>query len=272
MTSDTPLHAIPHTEVHNLRSSVIDQAYRISVALPRGYGNGSVEYPVLYALDADAGFGTLVEGQRMMSIRQEVADILIVGIGYWVDDFVQTVNMRRRDLTPTVDKEVLESLSAEDMNETPPIFMGGGPNFYHFIEQELKPFIERRYLVDKHNQGILGVSFGGLFAAYCLFEHTNAFQRYIICSPSLWWDKGVIFKYENEYADKSRDLEASTFLSAGGLEDEEEVKAVKRLGAILRERQYRGLHSIVNIFAEETHLSVVAAALWRGLREIYGKH
>jgi predicted alpha/beta superfamily hydrolase len=271
MNSEPPLHTIPRTEVHHLRSPITDQTYRISVALPRGYGNGSVNHPVLYALDADIGFGTLVEAQRLMSIRQEVADILIVGIGYWVDDFAQSLNVRRRDLTPTIDKKRLESLLAEDMNETSPALMGGGPDFYRFIEQELMPFIEGRYAVDKHGRGILGVSLGGLFAACCLFQHTNAFQHYIICSPSLWWDEGVIFTYERAYADKSRDLEANIFLSVGELEDEEMVEAVKQLGTILRERRYNGLHLTAKIFAEETHRSATGVAAWRGLREIYGK-
>jgi len=272
MNSNPPNHIIPHSEVHELHSSSNDQAYRISVALPRGYENGAVHFPVLYALDADIGFGTLVEGQRMMSIRQELADILIVGVGYWVDDFLQTLNVRRRDLTPTIDKDELKFLSAEEKNETSPIIMGGGPDLYHFIEQELMPFIERQYSVDKHDRGLLGVSLGGLFAATCLFQHPNTFKRYIICSPSLNWDNGVIFNYESEYADKFNDLEASIFLSAGGLENDEEVNAVKRLGAILRERRYHGTHITVKIFPEEYHRSGTAAAIWRGLREIYGKH
>jgi hypothetical protein len=66
-------------------------------------------------------------------------------------------------------------------------------------------------------------------------------------------------------------LEASVFLSVGGLEDEEEIKAVKRFDTVLRGRGYRGLQITTEVFAEETHLSVGASALWRGLREIYGK-
>ena len=271
MTLDIPLHVIPQSEVHYLQSSSVDQEYRISVALPRGYGSGENDYPVLYALDADAGFGTIVEGQRMMSIRQELSDILIVGIGYPVDDFTKTINVRRRDLTPTIDQVELEALLDGGMKETSTTVMGGGPDFHNFIQQELMPYIEQRYSVDVLDRGIAGVSFGGLFAAYCLFHHTDTFRRYIICSPSLLWDEDVIFEYERNYSAKSHELEASVFISVGGLESEDGIRAVKRLGTILEDRQYKGLQFTMEIFAEETHLSVGAAALWRGLREIYGQ-
>ena len=45
---------------------------------------------------------------------------------------------------------------------------------------------------------------------------------------------------------------------------------VKLLDKTLRERGYEGLRLSSDIFEQASHVSVVATALWRGLREVYG--
>jgi hypothetical protein len=64
-------------------------------------------------------------------------------------------------------------------------------------------------------------------------------------------------------------LDARVFLSVGELEPERMIVNVQLLDKILLERGYEGLHLSTNIFEQETHVSVGAAALWRGLREVY---
>ena len=270
MAGNLPNHVIPRTDVYRLRATSVDQEYRISVALPRGYGSQASRYPVLYLLDADYGFGTLVEGHRLMSMGQELAEILIVGIGYPAEDLLETRLVRTRDLTPSVDQETLQALSDERLAEGGPTFIGGGRQFHAFIRRQLMPFIEDRYSVDSADRGIAGCSYGGLFAAYCLLRHPETFSRYLICSPSLAWDDGVIFRYERECARQSRELPVQVFLSVGGCEAPDEVKAVKRLAATLRRRRYEGLRLTTRVFADEIHRSVPASAMWRGLRELYG--
>ena len=270
MSSDLPPYCIPRTEIHHLYSAAIDQEYQISVALPRGYSAESHPLPVLYLLDAAALFGTVAEGQRLMSLVQEIPDIVIVGIGYPVQDFTETVNLRRRDLTPTQDRRVLEDLAEKNAGEVPTRAMGYAEDFYRFIREDLMLFLQGHYLVDLLDQGIAGCSFGGLFAAYCLFRHPGTFQRYLLCSPSLWWDEGVILEHERQFAETSTSLGARVFLSVGELDSERMVANVRLLDKTLRERSYKDLHLSTHIFEQETHVSVGAAALWRGLREVYG--
>jgi predicted alpha/beta superfamily hydrolase len=266
--TNPPPYALPGTEVYALRSSIVDQEYRVAVAFPRGYGRNDMKYPVLYALDAAAGFGTLVEGHRLMSLRKEVCDVLIVGIGYPMRDFAQTLSLRSRDLTPTdypafSDKHPENAAVAMDG-------IGGAKAFFRFLSSELLPSIQERYPADPKDQGILGVSLGGLFAAYCLFTYPDLFQHYAICSPSLWWDDGVIFKYEKGYASNHADLHAKVFLSVGSFESEAMISPVNELAKKIQSRGYTSLDLRKVVFEGETHLSVGGAALWRALREIYG--
>jgi hypothetical protein len=41
------------------------------------------------------------------------------------------------------------------------------------------------------------------------------FRRYCLSSPSLWWDKGIIFDHEAEYAAGHDDLHARVFIGVG---------------------------------------------------------
>ncbi len=148
---------------------------------------------------------------------------MVVGIGYPVDGMEKTLNLRTRDYTPTNDTAFATyaaSLWGNGEKPTP----GGAPAFLRFIKEELKPFIEKNYPVDPADATLIGHSFGGLFATYALFHEPGTFQRFVIASPSLWWDHQVSLRYEKEYAAAHQDLAASVFLSVGGLETAAELK------------------------------------------------
>jgi predicted alpha/beta superfamily hydrolase len=61
MSTERPQVTIPDTEIHGLRSSNVEQEFRIFVALGQAYANSDKAYPVLYVLDANAVFGTVTE-------------------------------------------------------------------------------------------------------------------------------------------------------------------------------------------------------------------
>jgi len=58
--------------------------------------------------------------------------------------------------------------------------------FVEFFTQELIPSIEKKYPISnlREDRSILGVSFGGLAAAYIGFEATEYFQNIIMQSPA----------------------------------------------------------------------------------------
>jgi predicted alpha/beta superfamily hydrolase len=65
-----------------IMTSASKRTYQISVDLPDGYSKELAPYQVLYAANANAEFGTIVEAARLGSFAKEIQDLVIVGIGY----------------------------------------------------------------------------------------------------------------------------------------------------------------------------------------------
>lgn len=143
--------------------------YRLYIAQPAG--SGQTPHPVLYMLDGNGQFPTLV------NVVEEVSDNtpLIVGIGY--PSSLAYPKERTRDYTIPIEGND-EGGDAED--------------FYRFIIDKVKPFVEANYAVDTMRQTLCGHSYGGLFTLYVAFNHTRAFQHYLAGSPAIWWGQGVI--------------------------------------------------------------------------------
>ena len=95
---------VPQSETHDRRdysgaladtqswiqvSEITGRTYEISVALPRDYAGSESTYPVLYAVDANGQFGTVVEASRNLSRSGEIPDLIVVGVGYPVGRFIR---------------------------------------------------------------------------------------------------------------------------------------------------------------------------------------
>jgi predicted alpha/beta superfamily hydrolase len=232
------------------------RTYKISVALPSGYNADGAPYRVLYVTDANAEFGLAVETARL-----NAPGTVVVGIGY--DNpgqgFTASGVPRTLDLTPT------------DIGAATP--SGGAPEFLSFLRDELVPQIERDFHVDPGDRGLMGHSFGGLFATYTLLHNEGLFQRFVIASPSIWWDDRTILDTESAYAAEHDALDARVFLSVGSLEETTSgfpmTSDMIGFARTLTSRSYDGLELGAHVFADETHLSVIGAAFSRGIRFIY---
>src|SRR5271170_1617528 len=97
---------LPDTKSWVVKSSTSGRTYQISVALPDGYTMDHPPYPVLYAADANAEFGIVVETARLLSLSRQIPDLVIVGIGYpnSGQGFKASRAPRTLDLTPTADQ------------------------------------------------------------------------------------------------------------------------------------------------------------------------
>jgi predicted alpha/beta superfamily hydrolase len=135
--------------------------------------------------------------------------VLVVGIGYRVQDETETLAPRSRDLTPS---------TYEGESEWP---SGGAPQFLQFIRDELKPWVAKTFDVDPDDDVFFGFSYGGLFGTFVLLTQPNTFKRYGIVSPSLWFNSKSIFELEAEYASSHDDLVAKVYFGAGELESPE---------------------------------------------------
>jgi hypothetical protein len=271
------------TEVHYLQSAHVGDEFKVFVG--RCGPADATALPVLYLTDANGHFGAAVDAIRTMQLSQFLPPMLVVGIGYRRGGLADTEDLRTRDYTPSRD-EVFVRVYSERAG------LGGAPQFLRFIGDELMPWVADRYPVDPGDATYFGHSLGGLFGTYALLSAPETFARYIIASPSYWWDKGVTFRLEAEYAASHRDLPANVFFGIGDAEDvdgrnrecvnlsEQERaitaefpidmvatmhKFVDRLGG----RGYPGLIVSEQVFADEFHITVAPLILSHGLRRLF---
>ena len=125
-------------------------------------------------------------------------------------------------------------------------------------------------------RGYWGDSLGGLFGLYVLFNYPELFNRYIIGSPSTWWDDELVVKQAVAFAESGRPLNARAYIAAGSLEEidpklqpKRMVTNVFRLDEILA--GVAGLNLKVRIFPDESHSSVPPLNYTHGVRHVFGK-
>lgn len=201
--------ALGGTEVHDLWSQTVGDTFRVFVG-----HCGSDPRAVLFVADANGLFGLAVDTVRLMQIPALVPSLLVVGVGYPDAEFlIDTVEIRTRDLTPTPSHQFAGSGHADD--------------FMDFIRDDLRPWLSDRYPAAADDVTYFGHSLGGLFGAYTLLTDTGTFDRYILSSPSLWWNDDVIFDIERDRADDG-DLCSEVFFGIGSLEND----AGRRLEAV----------------------------------------
>ena len=243
------------------------------------YADGQGKYPVLYVLDADYMFAYAADLVRCPpSLRSigllgsdpfvaHVPRLIVVSIGYpisWYDQPRLWWSLRTRDQTPTPNPDDARAIGMEGTNG------GNAERFLRFMRDELMPYVNANHRTVPDDSTVVGHSGGGLFALFVLFHEPDTFRRYVVSSPSLWWDKKVIFDHEREYASRHTDLPARLFLSVGSLEDGM-VTDLKELIAVLKKREYRGLDWESHVFEEETHISVGYPAIFRGINFVFTK-
>ena len=253
---EPPRVSLYDTEVRTLASALIDQEYRIFVALPGGYEEAQEAYPTIYVLDADILFGTLVETARLLPLegfflgQQIVPETVLVGIAY-PGGFQEMAEKRGRDFTPAAEPE-------ED----------GAARFFRFFKEQLIPFVESTYRTDPGNRTLLGSSAGGLFVLDSLLRNPGTFHRYVATSPRM---DDIIFRREEEYSRDHDDLGAVLFISAGTAgEIEQQIAAgVERFSTRLAGRSYPSLELIHESLAGESHVSAQPTAFTHGLKAVF---
>jgi predicted alpha/beta superfamily hydrolase len=277
---ESPLAA---TEVHYLRSNHVGDEFKLFVGHCGSAGHDAAG--VLYITDANGFFGSAVDIIRSMQLALHLPPLLVVGIGYRLGALHETIAIRTRDLTPSVD-EGFGRLFPDQRA------MGGAPALLAFIRTELMPWVQSRYGVTADDSTYFGHSLGGLFGTYVLLTAPETFQRYGIGSPSLWWDHDAIFTYESRYAEAHDDLPAKVFFGIGTHETHagrqreaanqppearkktaaryiDMVADMDRLVNALKNRSYPSLTIASAVFPDEFHVTVPQLNLCRALRFLF---
>lgn len=150
-------------------------------------------YPVLYVLDGDGYFLSLVTMIRQLAVingNTVYPEMIIVGIP-------NTRGHRTRDLTPSASS--FDPLS------------GGGEDFTAFMEKELIPYVDKNYATAPYRT-LIGHSFGGLMVINTLLKHTDLFNNYVAIDPSMFYDHDSLLKQAGTILQQKKFKGRSLFL------------------------------------------------------------
>lgn len=275
--------SLPNTEIKFLTSSENGIKYKLYISLPEGYH--SIEshshrdsYPVLYLLDPDVEFSLAESIARTLVNYNTINPFIIVGIGYQEQDLAKMdtktfwdqwdIN-RARDYVPIEVKTGVDDFEKGDADHAGlATHTGGSEKFKNFIEKEIIPDINRSYRTS-NERGLFGHSQGGLFAAWMMLNHPLIFKNYIILSPSLWIEQGQmiqqVFKLSNSAGMKA-------YFAVGSLEYDSNRSMVDEVKLFYSKLPHsNSFESKLDIIEGENHVSMVPAALTKGLKFLFSE-
>ncbi|THC43620.1 IroE protein [Massilia sp. Mn16-1_5] len=270
-----PPYTLENTEVRDLRATALKRDYQVFVALPDSYREGTRSYPVLFVTDANYAFPLVRSITQRLTKHAGMEETIVVGLSYAKGD--TGVYSRRRDYTPTVPRK------HDYRSDMPgrPLALGEAPAYARFLTDQVLPLIAKHYRADMKRKFFVGHSYGSLLGLQILFDKPRTFEYYILGSPSLWYDGGVMFNRLEVYGERHRDLQANVFFGIGSREglapgkkrarDEENADMVADLrdfDKALKAQRYPNLRTQVKVFADEDHASVFPLVLTHGLRAV----
>ncbi len=250
---------IPSSEVVDIIEPSTKRIYPLFIKLPRSYNmRPDARYPVIYMTDAPYSFPLVVGATRNPMNNEHMEQAIIVAVSYSKGS--KGSSSRVRDYTP---------VKADDWKmET-----GNAKGHLEFFKNVVFPFIESNYRVDKTKRTLAGVSLGGLFGAYVLFNEPETFNGYVLGSPSVWFNNHHLLSIEaREPKQKTR-----VYLSVGVLETPEFGEGQDMvMGAQLLAKKINDLSSSnialkFSTVENSSHSTAFPTTAIQGLSWIHGK-
>ncbi|MCE3278261.1 MAG: alpha/beta hydrolase [Bacteroidetes bacterium] len=245
-------------EIHSVQ---LNEKRVLNIYLPEGYNkNDTTKYPVIYLLDgsADEDFihvVGLIQFNNFSWINR-VPKSIVVGIAS-VD--------RKRDFTYPTN-------SVEDKKKYPTT--GQSEKFMLFIERELQPYIEKNYKSNSSKM-LIGQSLGGLFATEVLFKKPLLFNKYIIISPSLWWDDGSLLKSSSEILQENFPQKTDIYIGVGkegltpGASNHVMEVDANLLAEKIKSSKSKSVKVDLDYLPQEDHATISHQAIFNALRILY---
>ena len=260
-------------KIDSVYSRILNEQRKIWVYTPdMTSGIPNQRYPVVYLLDGDAHFASVVGMIQQLSQangNSVYPEMVVVGIPN---------TDRTRDLTPThvtSDPPMMDSISSKTS--------GGGENFVAFIEKELMPHIDSVYPTNPYKI-LIGHSFGGLTIMNVLTNHTKLFNAYIAIDPSMWYDKEHFLKaMETKLTEKKYDgirlyIGIANTMPEGMTLDKmkkdtssgtRHIRSIFALDKFLKANPQNGLKYASRYYGDDNHGSVPLINEYDGLRFIF---
>jgi len=277
---------VKDVESYSLQSPGMGRRYDIVVGLPPAYAaNPAKTWPVLFVTDGNMTFSIAQDASRGLTSQGDIEGLIVVSIGTPLEEGDTGWTRRRIHEFSPPDWPMTDRFGqlVRGLCETNRVpageCTGGAPKFLHFIVSEVVPLIQAKYRVDPARLGLFGLSAGGFFASWVIFQAESPFTTYIISSPAMAYGDGEIYRQEAKYAGGHQDLKAGIYVASGTLEmDHPDFEGVgqivsgqMRLGAALRGRKYPGLRLYSEMHQGLGHSDAAGTTLVRGMRLLYGR-
>lgn len=257
-------------EVVSIQSAVLNENRKIWIYLPpsaRSATYAKRQYPVVYLLDGDGHFSSVVGMiQQLSTVNGNMISPEMIVVGIPNTD-------RTRDLTPT--HVATDPVMGPDFVKT----SGGGEKFLSFIETELIPYVDSKYPTAPYRM-LIGHSLGGLTVMEALVRHTGLFNSYVAIDPSMWWDDQVLLKEtkkalaEKPFAGRSLYLGIANTMEEGmniktvrndKSDDTKHIRSILDLRDYLEANKQNGLRYQGKYYAGDDHGSVPLIAEYDAL-------
>ena len=247
--------------IEEIQSKELAETRILNIYLPEGYNkNDTVKYPVIYLLDgsADEDFihvVGLVQFNNFPWINR-VPKSIVVGIAN-VD--------RKRDFSfPTT----IEA----DKKKYPTT--GKSEQFIAFLEKELQPYIEKKYKTTSSKM-LIGQSLAGLLATEILLTKPTLFNKYVIISPSLWWNNGSLLNQSSVVYEEAFKQKTDVYIGVGkeGLAPTEQPHVMEVDANLLAEKlkysKSKNLNVQFDYLPEEDHATITHQSIFNAFRLLY---
>ena len=246
--------------IEEFESKILGEKRILNIYLPEGYiPNDTTRYPVVYLLDgsADEDFIHTVGLFQFNTFSwiDRVPKSIIIGIA--------TVD-RRRDFT------FPSTIESEKKNFPT---TGHSDKFISFLEEELKPFINNKYKTNSSAM-LIGQSLGGLLASEILLKRPEMFNKYLIISPSIWWDNGSLLNQSSQVIEKlSQKTDVYIGVGKEGLTPGEFPRVMEVDANLLVEKLNNSKNKNIAVYfdylPDEDHATISHQAIFNGLRMLY---
>ncbi|MDR0802892.1 alpha/beta hydrolase-fold protein [Fluviicola sp.] len=235
-------------KIEHIQSKVLNEERILNIYIPEGYHPDSAKtYPVIYVLDGSANedFIHLTGIVQFLVMSQQITPSIVVGIAN-VD--------RKRDFTypTTIEKD------KQDYPTT-----GHSEEFIRFLETECIPFVQTYYKTNDQRT-IIGQSLGGLLASEILLKKTALFNKYLIVSPSFWWNNQSLLSQFKEKSNRYKELGTKVFITVG----KEHPIMMKDAKSFAKYLSYQIDESKLSFmeFKKEDHATILHTAAFEGLK------
>lgn len=284
---------IPGAEYFDFTSRITGRDYRLFIWAPPGEAPPE-GHPVFYILDGNGCFATVAEIMRSRAPADGLRPAVVAAVGYATDDVMTAMVQRMKDLSSPASAAWLEAMPFAIPGLIPEA-TGGLDDFIRVVNEEIRPAVASLAAINPADQAVMGHSLGGLAVLRMLFTQPDSFRTYVASSPSIWWSDHAVLADEPGFCARveSGQLSPRILIDAGGREQTPDAGALRffqshaeaqasadfcgmvenarALGQRLKAlKGGEGYVAETVIFADEGHISVLPAAISRGLQFALG--